>query len=248
MRTVCVMPKKSTRKGALWELREKLLKQTQAEFASELGISVSFLQKLEYGEKQLDSDVLCRIFLATGVTPEELLSEDGQNKPRLENSFTKQRVQHWRATMLNQLDQATLEDDPALVFCIRLVNFWSEVILRAAAKGNRGKLLNVCNSFLVWTNNTAKKFDIRKNVENSRIQVPESRKISWKHGTQLMSKHLELSWLAPVLRAACHGYYNPDIPKRNTEPHKDLATIATAFDLYREKCASIKKKRKRKGQ
>jgi transcriptional regulator with XRE-family HTH domain len=107
------MPKEPKFKNNPLRLIRKALKYTQPEFARLIGLSESYVQKVELGDEVLSEQVAVRMGLQFGFRPSSLRRQRGSPKPlRERKSSLAEQIDDWQGmleipttTCLQQLEQ-----------------------------------------------------------------------------------------------------------------------------------------------
>jgi DNA-binding XRE family transcriptional regulator len=158
------MPSKKKKKlvphKALKRLRYEILEMTQAEFAKLVGISEAFVQSVELGRCKPSPEYCMQVLYATGVAPSSIERPNGRLKIfSTLQVYDKDCYNTWKHLMEG------LAADMEWFICA-LSHNWRILQLAAFRSGaERSKLASMRREAIIWLHQTAKHYDLLKNIE-----------------------------------------------------------------------------------
>ena len=107
------MPRQPKQSHPLRQLR-KVLGETQAQLAKHLGITTSFLQKIELGQRSIQKELKEDLINQFGIHPESLESGSDEIRTLLGTPLTLNFIKLWREQVLSEKDHRIIENQLVL--------------------------------------------------------------------------------------------------------------------------------------
>lgn len=162
----------------------KLLGLTQKEFATEIGISVIALKKMEAGRAKVSAETKRRIYMATGFPQASsgLLANHGD--------YSLKHYEHWKSVFPSSEENAWKSLDDIIYPHVLLM------LLAATKPAIGGKIKNrlrgVLESWVEWEKKTVKQFALEPQIKNilGGLPVEQKKTLTWGQW-RAKQKHLE---------------------------------------------------------
>ena len=152
----------------------KIIKKTQPQFATMLGVSKDTIVSVENGRNRLTSRLAKRIYIATGALPSsleantgEVLAQDHATRGPV-MPYTKDYFEHWRKTAMGVTDNDPESRDKAAESMFDLTKDRIEVLLVAATRSgftDRDRFPAVLQSLDEWIETTYHDFALATEVD-----------------------------------------------------------------------------------
>jgi transcriptional regulator with XRE-family HTH domain len=185
------MPRKPKTPSPLRTLREALGK-TQVQFAQQIGLATTTLQKIELGERSLTDEVADSLVAGFGVLPSSIRSPKGRLRHQLENKDHQNltdNIRDWQ-TRTELLERFVLDYVEDRLFPKIEVVFEAARRKKAASgpfRSPRG--LAVALQLNRWIEDAIKSFDLRRTVDEVLQERAQSGKpVAWDSELILMMR------------------------------------------------------------